>query len=214
MLASLGQRTGLYKLPYHHVSNSSRVIMPMTIASPPLFSNSMSSHGTLIIAPQDTLNTLKTRDISRPRPLFRADLSFQKVQGIIVEPISLVPVRFALGCVRGQVNRWFARQSPGLEIWVDKLRAPGCAVAGHEEADKGFIGAVVGGLGECDVGVCVGGGEGEAAVVKGQEFVFVAEEAEDVEDAALVDEGGVACYEEVESDEEGKQGFSFGRCGC
>ncbi|KFY58541.1 hypothetical protein V496_06074, partial [Pseudogymnoascus sp. VKM F-4515 (FW-2607)] len=63
----------------------------------------------------------------------------------------------------------------------------GRGVAGHEEGGEGGVGG--------------GGGDEKAALGEVGGFVVVAQEGEDVEDAALVDEGCVEGEGDVEGDE-------------
>ncbi|KFY16762.1 hypothetical protein V492_01101, partial [Pseudogymnoascus sp. VKM F-4246] len=141
---------------------------------------------------QRPLNPLKPNHILRPRLLSAPDLATKEALRVVEKPVRLVAVRRALGRPGWDVERWFARQGPGVESRVHEVRAPGRGVAGHEES------------GEWGVGDGVGDEEAAFGEVGG--FVVVAEEGEDVEDAALVDEGCVEGEGDVEGDEGAEEG--------
>ncbi|KFZ17874.1 hypothetical protein V501_01505 [Pseudogymnoascus sp. VKM F-4519 (FW-2642)] len=145
----------------------------MTIKPTPLPHHLILTPRLLMPLHQHPLNPLKPNHILRPRLLPTPDLTTQKPLRIIEEPIRLIAIRCALGRARWDIKRRLAGQRPGVESRVHEVRAPWRGVAGHEERGEG--------------GVVGGGGDEEAALGEVGGFVVVAEEGEDVEDAALVD---------------------------
>lgn len=81
---------------------------------------------------------------------------------------------------------------------MEKLGAPRCGVAGHEEGGEGFV---------------LGCREGRAAWCEVVGLKVLAEEGEDREDTALVIESCVAADHNINSDEEGEEEFMVYYCG-
>ncbi|KFY83664.1 hypothetical protein V500_09994, partial [Pseudogymnoascus sp. VKM F-4518 (FW-2643)] len=182
----------LLKLPHHNPSLASLIIMPMAIKPIPLPHHLVVTPSLLMPLLQHPLNPLKPNHILRPRLLSAPNLTTKKALWIIEKPVRLITVRSAFRRPGWDIERRLAGECPGVESRVHEVRAPRGGVAGHEESGEG--------------GVVGGGGDEEAALGEVGGFVVVAEEGEDVEDAALVDEGCVEGEGDVEGDEAAEEG--------
>jgi len=93
---------------------------------------------------------------------------------------------------------------------VEKLAAPWCAVAWHEERSEHLVVGVVCLLRSIVVDSCIWIREETSSAIESEEFVFVAQKFSDSDDTTLVEGCGVACDYEVEGEETVEERFVEG----